>query len=114
MQDLGGNLLFLSKSRNMQLGFTLMQTSLDARLERKPYPYNQFEFRGTTNQIFGLHYTYNWRNFNLFGEWARSQSGGMGGVSGLVASLSPQVDMALLYRRFDGHFLCFSRNAFTA
>jgi hypothetical protein len=113
VQDLGGNLLFLSRSRNMQLGFTFMQTNLDARLERKPLPYNRFEFSGTTNQVFGLHYTYNWRNFNLFGEWARSRSGGVGGLSGLMASLSPQIDMALLYRRFDRHFHSFYANAFS-
>jgi hypothetical protein len=90
-----------------------MQTNLDARLERKPLPYNRFEFSGTTNQVFGLHYTYNWRNFNLFGEWARSRSGGVGGLSGLMASLSPQIDMALLYRRFDRHFHSFYANAFS-
>jgi hypothetical protein len=57
MQDLGGNLLYVAKNRNLQVGLTFLQTNFNARLERKPLPYNQFEFKGRENHVFSLHYT---------------------------------------------------------
>jgi len=112
VQDLGGNLLYGSRNRRFQAGLTFLHTRFDTRLERKPAPYNQFEFRGKENALLSFSYTYSWRNINLFGEWARSSSGGVGGISGVLASLSPQVDATLLYRRYDRHFHSFYANAF--
>ncbi|MGB3618595.1 MAG: hypothetical protein WBA12_10780, partial [Catalinimonas sp.] len=45
-----------------------------------------------------------WRNLNWFGEVGRSSSGGLGGVGGVLASLSPTVDAAVVVRRYDRDF----------
>lgn len=111
-QNVGGNLLYRSVDQNLQLGLTLLGTFFNTRLERKYAVYNQFEFKGEQNYVASLSYGYNWQNFNFFGEWARSQSGGIGGISGLVASLSPKVELAMLYRHYDRHFHSFYANAF--
>jgi hypothetical protein len=50
------------------------------------------------------YYSYNWRNVNFFGEAARSQSGGLGVVQGLMVSLTPQVEVAMLYRNYARNF----------
>ena len=111
-QNLGGNLLYRSADQNLQLGFTWLQTAYGKRLERRPNVYNGFEFSGRQNHVAGLSYAYNWRNFNWFGEWARSRSGGIGGVSGFVSSLSPKVELAMLHRHFDRNFHSFYADAF--
>ncbi|MES2730901.1 MAG: helix-hairpin-helix domain-containing protein [Bacteroidota bacterium] len=111
-QNWGGNLLYSSKNQKFQTGFSFLHTQFNSRLERQPNPYNLFEFNGKQNHVFGVNYTYTWRNWNLFGEWARSASGGIGGLSGVLASLSPKVEMALLYRHFDRNFHSFYANTF--
>src|SRR5690606_19132545 len=66
--------------------------------------YNRFEFRGKNNLLSRAYYSYNWRNVNCFGEVARSQCGGIGLVQGLMASLTPQVEVALLFRNYARDF----------
>ena len=51
-----------------------------------------------------MHYNFNWENFNFFGEAARSKSGGLGAVSGFIASLFPSVEMAMHIRNYDRDF----------
>ena len=46
--------------------------------------------------MLGAHYTYVRGNVLLFGETARSSSGGWGTVNGLLASLAPTVDVSAL------------------
>ncbi|MBX0292178.1 helix-hairpin-helix domain-containing protein [Hymenobacter sp. HSC-4F20] len=109
---LGGNVSYASPGGNLQAGFTAVGTQFDKPLLRRDEPYNAFELRGTRNLALGAHYSYVWRNVLLFGETARSSSGGLGTVNGLLASLAPTVDMALLYRRYGRTFHTLYGNAF--
>ncbi len=111
-QIAGSNILYESKDKNLQTGFTMLQTTYSVNLQRQPEVYNQFEFRGRQNLLLGWNYTYNFQNFNFFGEAARSESGGIGLVSGFVSSLSSKIEMSILYRRFDKNFHTFYANAF--
>lgn len=111
-QNLGGNLLYTSKNRSFQTGISFLHTQFNTRLERQAMPYNLFEFKGKQNDVLGINYTYTWRNWNLFGEWARSSSGGIGGLSGFLASLSPKVELSMLYRHFGRNFHSFYANTF--
>ncbi|NIK72597.1 hypothetical protein FHS56_000083 [Thermonema lapsum] len=103
----GANLTYKTKDARLEVGLTGIYTHFDVPLKRTPTVYNQFEFSGKQNYNIGLHYSYNWQNFNFFGEAARSQSGGMGIVSGVLGSLASTLDMALLYRSYDRHFHSF-------
>lgn len=111
-QNAGGNIVYTSKDKNLQVGSTLIYTSYTTPVIKKPTSYNQFEFNGKQNYNIGFNYSYLWQNINLFGEVARSQSGGIGLVSGFVSSLTPKVEMAMLYRRYDTDFHSFYGNAF--
>ncbi|MBC8111780.1 MAG: helix-hairpin-helix domain-containing protein [Verrucomicrobia bacterium] len=111
-QNIGGNITYQSKNNNLQAGITALYTDYGISLQRQPTVYNQFEFRGRQNLVLGGNFTYIFENINFFGELARSQSGGLGLVSGLVSSLSRTVEMAMLYRRFDKNFHSFYANAF--
>ncbi|MFC5271496.1 ComEA family DNA-binding protein [Adhaeribacter terreus] len=100
----GANLAYFSKSRRASGGFTVFNSSYSVPLLRSDAAYNRFEFRGRNNLLLSGYYSYNWRNVNFFGEAARSQSGGLGLVQGLMASLTPQVEVALLYRNYARDF----------
>jgi hypothetical protein len=108
----GGNLGYSSASGSLALGFTAVATHYDTPLQKRPEPYNHYEFSGRDNLALSLHYSYVWRNLLLFGETAHSRSGGLGTVNGLLASLGPTVDAAVLVRHYDADFHTLYGNAF--
>ncbi|MDH5365599.1 MAG: hypothetical protein OEW67_01325, partial [Cyclobacteriaceae bacterium] len=112
-QNIGGNVFYHSKNNNLQLGATYLQTDYDTELLRKPNYYNQFEFNGNSNFIYGISASYQWQNINLFGEVAQSKSTGIGAVGGVLASLTHQIDLAMLLRHYDRNFHSFYGNAFS-
>ena len=115
--DLGAHLLYHNRHQ-FQLGLTVLQTEFDKFLRRRDLPYNQYEFTGKQNRVVGLHAGYVWRNWNFFGEMARSSgsqtySGGVGLVGGALASLSRRLDLSLALRHYDRNFHSFYGNAFS-
>ncbi|MGI4742351.1 MAG: helix-hairpin-helix domain-containing protein [Janthinobacterium lividum] len=107
----GGNLGYLSADGNLALGFTAVATHYGTPLLKRAEPYNRYEFKGQDNLALGLHYSYVWRNLLLFGETGRTTGGGLGTVSGLLASLGPLVDAAVLVRHYGVDFHTFHGNA---
>ena len=115
--NLGAHVLYHNRQQ-LQLGLTLLQTTFDAYYRKRDLPYNRYEFTGTRNLVVGMHGGYIWRNWNLFGEVARSSgsqtnSGGIGAVAGALGSLSKKVDIALVMRHYDRNFHSFYANAFS-
>ncbi|WP_233254068.1 helix-hairpin-helix domain-containing protein [Hymenobacter sedentarius] len=109
----GGNLGYTSRDGNLALGATGVFTHYGTPLLKRAEPYNRFEFSGKENLALSLNYSYVWRNLLLFGETARSTGGGLGTVNGLLASLGPTVDAALLVRHYDADFHTLYGNAFS-
>lgn len=107
----GGHLGYLSADGNLAIGFTAVGTHYGQAYLKRPEPYNRYEFSGQNNLALGAHYSYGWRNLLLFGETGRSQGGGLGTVNGLLASLGPAVDAAVLVRHYDVDFHTFYGNA---
>ncbi len=110
--NIGGNLSYTTLNKRFSAGLTALRTEFSVLLTPTARKYNQFEFSGRQNTAFSVDFNYYWQNISFFGEWARSQSGGIGGVTGAIASLSQKVEAALLYRRFDRNFHSFYGNAF--
>lgn len=111
-QNIGGNIFYHSKNNNLQLGVTYLQTDYGTEYLRKSNYYNQFEFNGKFNFIYGFSGSYQWQNINLFGEVAQSKSTGVGAVGGILASLTHQIDLAVVLRHYDRNFHSFYGNAF--
>jgi hypothetical protein len=109
----GGNATYTSRSGNLAIGATGVFTHYGTALLKRAEPYNRFEFSGKENLALSVNYSYVYRNFLLFGETARSSGGGLGTVNGLLASLGPQVDAALLVRHYDADFHTLYGNAFS-
>ena len=109
----GGNITYKSKDKNLEIGFNALYTHLSDSIAKQPIVRNIYEFRGDRNLIYGTNYSYNWRNFNFFGEVAQSQSGGIGAVQGIVGSLSRKLQVALHLRSFDSDFHTLYGDAFS-
>lgn len=112
-QIIGGNVLFRSTDKNLQAGITFLDTKYSVPIIRKSKIYSQFEFDSSDeNYNLGLNLSYNWQNFNFFGEAAQSKSGGRGFLAGFISSLSPKLEMSMLYRNYGRNFHTFYGKAF--
>ncbi|MEA5401658.1 hypothetical protein VB776_01950 [Arcicella sp. DC2W] len=112
-ENFGGNITYNNKNNTFQAGITLLQTNFSLPLIKAEKNYNQFEFSGRENFLAGLHWTYHFQNYNFFGEVARSESGGVGAVTGILASLSKQTDISVMLRNYDKNFHSFYANGFS-
>lgn len=108
----GADATYTNPARSLSVGVTGMTTNYSARLQRRDVIYNRFAFGGTQNTGLGAHYSWTFGTATAFGEVARSSSGGVGQVHGLVASLSANVDASLVMRSYDRDFHSFYGNAF--
>lgn len=109
-QNMGGHILY--QSSRGQVGGTLLYSHFSYPLQRAEALRNEYEFKGKNNLLTGIHGTYLWRNYNIFGEIARSQSGGVGAVAGVLASINKRWDATALFRHYDKNFHSFYANAF--
>jgi len=117
-QTVGANLLYVPNEKNLQIGLSYMRTDYNLPFKRgfrssKDSLRFAYEFAGKTNTNVGISANYQWQNFSFFGEAARSSSGGVGALAGLVASLSAIVDVSFLYRHYDRDFHTFYGSAFS-
>ncbi|KAA6440068.1 helix-hairpin-helix domain-containing protein [Dyadobacter flavalbus] len=111
-QNAGMHLLYKMPSQNGQVGVTMLYTFYSLTIRKRDAAYNRYEFTGNRNLIIGMHGDYRWQNFHFFGEGARSQSGGLGAVGGMIAGLGKKLDLTLLARHYDKHFHTFYGNPF--
>jgi hypothetical protein len=106
----GGNLKYTFS--NLTIGTTAYYQEFDADYNRRLSYYNQFDFNSKTNYVFGADYNYIFRNFNLFGEYAQSQSKGHAFVSGMMASLGPVLSLSAVYRDISPDYQSMYSSAF--
>jgi hypothetical protein len=95
----GGQVAY--KKRRLQLGISAVQMMWDANFQTDINTYNQFEFNNNKNLNVGVNYNYIYKNFNFFGEAARSSSGGTALVSGSFITLDPKLTLAIVYRNYS-------------
>lgn len=107
-----GAVVEYSPHRRLTIGISGLNTNYSRPIQKRPNNYNQFEFQGDHNHITSAYFNYTWQNFSVFGEGARSKSGGIGAVGGFVTSLSRTVDMAFVLRNYSRDFHSFYGNAF--
>lgn len=115
--NLGVHLLYHTRQQ-LQLGLTILNTTFDVNVYKRDQAYNRYEFTGQHNLVIGMHGSYVWRNWNLFGEVARSSGsetnpGGVGAVGGVLISLTKKLDLSVLLRHYDRNFHSFYSNGFS-
>jgi len=77
---------------------------LNKEFNRSLSYYNQFDFTSTQNINIGLDYNFIVRNFNFFGEEARSQNGGMAFLNGALISLDPRLSLTFIHRYYQRNY----------
>ena len=98
--------------KNLNLGISYYKTKVKGFYDKNIYPYNKFDFNGTTNQNLGIDYQYLYRNMNFFGEIGRSENGGIAHVNGIMMGLDKTISASLLYRDYSKDYQSEYANAF--
>ena len=98
-QTMGGHLAY--KTRKLNIGFTGVYNAIDVNFNPSLSTYSQF--RNTDSKQINLGVDYNWifKNFNFFGEVAKSTNGGIAFVSTYPTTPS---FVAILYILSPGDF----------
>ncbi len=109
--SVGGN-FNIDISRKLNFGFNGLYSDYEYPIKRTPTEYNQFEFNGNLNWVSSTYLNYNFENLVFFGESAISRSKGMANILGLITTLSHNLDMGLIYRKYDKDFHSTYGNAF--
>ncbi len=106
----GGNARWLLK--NGQVGLTHVQTQYNIAFLPSEKPYQLYNFSGTDLGNTGIDYNLQWRNFNFFGEGARSSNNAFALTSGMLISLDANLDVVMLYRNFAKDYQTTFANSF--
>ncbi len=77
-------------------------------------PDNYFAIRGKSWWNSSLDWAYTWRNIHWYGEFAMDARGNTAMSSGILTSLSSQLDMALVYRNLSVPYKALYGDAFTS
>lgn len=101
------------KNRKLDTGLIINTINFSVPIEKNPTPYNQFAFNRATNHNVSVYLNYNYYNFTFFNEAAKTLDGGIALISGLLGSVTPQLDIAFLYRNYQRNFHTFYANAFS-
>ncbi|MBC9934577.1 ComEA family DNA-binding protein [Chitinophaga qingshengii] len=106
----GGNVRY--QRRRWQLGANMVTHRLSPSLQKELKPYNQFEFMGTQLTAASMDYAAYWQNVHFFGEAAASDNGKPAFVQGALASVTPAVDVSMIYRYYDKAYQSFYAKGF--
>lgn len=82
-------------------------------MQKQDRPENYFAIRGRQWINGSVDYGYTWRNLHLFGEIAADKRGAMASLQGLLLSLAPQLDLALIRRDLAVGYQSVAGQAFT-
>ncbi len=93
-------------------GLTGYTSEFDSYIAKGTSLSDLYAFEGRSNSVFGLDYRGLIGSSLVFGELARSENGGMGGVAGIEAPLGFNTDLALLYRNYQKDFQSFLGTGF--
>ena len=102
------------RNSNLQLGYTLHRTNLNAELKPNKYIYNNFYFRGKNlmNQALDFYYILN--KILLYGEIAMSDNKGFAGLFGGTIQPTGYIEFNILYRNYAINYQCLYSNAYSA
>ncbi|TAH27530.1 MAG: helix-hairpin-helix domain-containing protein [Cytophagales bacterium] len=103
-ENTGANLSFNSNKKDLHIGMTSYFTNYSRAIEKELLGYSLFDFTGKNHLLGSIDASWNINNFYLFGEIASSANSSSGATVGALASISPQVDVSVLYRNFDKNF----------
>jgi hypothetical protein len=99
------------KNHALDAGLIFHHTQFSTPLQPNPSIYNQFAFKGNENTNAGAYLNYNLNNFSFFSEFTQTLHNGRAFVAGVLSSLTPKLEVSLVYRKYDKNFHSFYSNA---
>ena len=112
-KSMGVNLTYRNTDNSLSIGTNALYSNFSQPYFKVERIYNGFEFRGKSNHVHSMFFSYNYQNYFFFGESAISKSYGTAMLGGVMASLSPQLDLSVLWRDYKRDFHSFYGNAFS-
>jgi hypothetical protein len=109
---IGANINLRLLNSKLEIGVNGIQNRYSAELLPTRDKYRLYQFQGISNYNVSSYINYFWKRGHLFGELASSRSGGMALSSGVIVSLSSQVQTALHYRNYGREYHAYANNAF--
>ena len=106
----GGHLAY--RTDRMDIGVSGLYTAFGGSLDRNNTTYNRFAFAGQSNFNVSFDYNVLAGPFNLFGESAISERGGMAHLHGVMAELDARVRMVAVVRKYDADYHALLANGF--
>lgn len=107
----GGNLSF--HANGFAIGLNAVTHRFSRPMQKKNEPYNFYAFSGSRSVNASVDYSYTFRNVHFFGEAAVDDAFHPAVLQGALVSLSPGVDLSLLYRNLSPAYRVLFGNAFT-
>ncbi len=101
------------KKRNFSLAVNALQQEFSIPIQNDLALYKRYRFNGDKLTNLSTDFSYRYKNFNTFGEFARSNNGGLALIGGLLTSLGRNVDLAIIYRNFGKDYQVLNANAFS-
>lgn len=95
------------------IGVNAVQYSLSNPLQPADEPYDRYAISGRNWGNYSVDYSYTFRNMHVYGEVAVDKLYNKAMVHGLLASLDPRVDLAVVYRNISSRYQSLFSNAFT-
>lgn len=111
LQERNMALIINFQKQNLDVGAMVHRTSMSVPLQPTLNLYNQFNFSGSENTNVGMFLNYTFANVTVFSEIAHTVSEGMASSVGMLANLTPHLDISLHYRNFSRNFYSFYSNA---
>lgn len=111
-QSFGGNANFKTSNGKLEIGLNGIYTKYNIPIQVSTKKYNQFDFSGLDNHLGGLYFNYYFKHAHIFGEMAVSENNGKAISTGVVASLTSQIQASVHYRNYDKDFHSFYGKAF--
>lgn len=112
-QEQNAGLVVRFQKKALDGGMVVNYLHYDTPIKRTPTLYNQFAFEGNTNLSTSIFFNYRMDNISCFSEVARSQSGGVGLLCGLLFSLHTRLEAAVVFRNYARNFHSLYGNAFS-
>ncbi len=111
-ENVMGAVVAFEKNR-MHAGIAVQHVRFGTSITPREYLYNHYAFRGDRNTNASIFASYNRNNVAFFFESAQTLGQGSAHVAGVLMSVSPNVDLTVLYRNYRPHFQPMWASAFS-
>ena len=100
------------KTQNIKVSMNALHQTYDKTLVLNRQPYQIYRWEGTNLSNYSVDYNFLAEGWNVFGEAARSSSGGWANLHGVIKTLDPKFDLSAVYRNFQPEYQNIYGNSF--